>query len=232
MLPLTAACPKPLLPLAGRPVLEYLLALCRRHGITEVAINLHHCPEAIPARFGDGRDLGMRLRYFYEERLLGSAGALGPMRPFLDRTFFVLYGDVLTDADLGALLAHHRRKGGLGTLVLYRVPDPQRCGLVDLDEVGRIRRFVEKPPSEQVFTNLVNAGIYLLEPEVLAYLPAKTPCDFGQDLFPLLLQAGVPLYGYSLEPGRYLLDIGTPENYARAQREWPAIGAGLLSPRP
>ena len=214
-----------MLPVAGRPALAYLLELCRLHGIAEVAINLHHCPEAIPAAFGDGQMLGLRLTYSRESVLLGSAGALVPLRPFLDRTFFVLYGDLLTDMDLTAMLAFHRCHGGLGTVVLYRVPDPQRCGLGELDAAGRIRRFVEKPPAGQLFTDLVNAGVYLLEPELLPLLPDQVPYDFGQDFFPLLVAAGVPLYGYLLAPGEYLLDFGTPENYARARQEWPSVWA-------
>ncbi len=221
--PLTADRPKPMLPVGGRPALAYLLELCRFHGVGEVAVNLHHCPQAIPDHFGDGSALGLRLLYSPEEVLLGSAGALRPLRAFLDRTFFVLYGDVLTNMDLAALLATHRRCGGLGTVALYRVPDPLRCGLVQTGPAGRIERFVEKPA--QAFTDLANAGVYVLEPAVLAHLPDDIPCDFGRDLFPLLLQAGVALYGHALAPQEYLLDIGTPENYARARREWPAVWA-------
>jgi len=214
-----------MLPVGGRPALSYLLELCRFHGIVEVAINLHHLPGAIPAAFGDGQAIGLRITYSRETTLLGSAGALLPLRAFLDRTFFVLYGDLLTNMDLRAMLAFHRRHRGIGTMALYRVPDPERCGLVEIDAAGRIQRFVEKPPAGQVFTDLANAGVYLLEPAVLEFLPHEVPCDFGQDFFPLLLAAGVPLYGCLLAPGEYLLDFGTPENYVRAQQEWPAVWA-------
>lgn len=221
LLPLTATCPKPLLSVAGRPALDYALELCRFHGLTEIAINLHHCPQAIPEHLGDGAAFGLHIRYSYEEVLLGSAGALEPLRDFLDRPFFVLYGDVLTNMDLTAMWKYHRRRGGMGTMALYRVPDPERCGLVELDPDGRVRRFEEKPARPS--GNLANAGIYVLEPEVLDYLPEKRPCDFGQDFFPLLLRSGVALYGYPLAPEEYLIDIGTPENLARAREEWPAI---------
>ncbi len=223
LLPLTATCPKPLLPVGGRPALDYTLELCRFHGLVEIAINLHHCPQAIPGHLGDGSAYGLRIRYSYEEVLLGSAGALKPLRDFLDRPFFVLYGDVLTNMDLTAMLKYHRRQGGMGTVALYRVPDPERCGLVELDAAGRLRRFVEKPAHP--FGNLANAGIYLLEPEVLDDLPPQRPCDFGQDLFPHLLRSGIVLYGYILSPEEYLIDIGTPENLDRAQAEWPAVWA-------
>ncbi len=223
LLPLTATCPKPLLPVGGRPALDYTLELCRYHGLAEVAINLHHCPQAIPEHLGDGAAFGLRLRYSYEEVLLGSAGALEPLRDFLDRPFFVLYGDVLTNMDLTAMLKYHRWHGGIGTVALYRVPDPERCGLVELDADGRLQCFEEKPA--QPFGNLANAGIYVFEPEVLDNLPEKRPCDFGQDFFPYLLRSGAVLYGYPLSPEEYLIDIGTPENLHRARTEWPAVWA-------
>ena len=225
MHPLTLSCPKPMLPVAGRPALDYLLELCRAHGVREVAINLHHCPEVIPAYLGDGSARGMVLHYSHEPVLLGSAGALRPLQGYLDRPFFVLYGDVLTNMDLSALAARHRAHGGLGTIALYRVPDPERCGLVEIDAAGRVGRFVEKPAPGQVFSNQVNAGVYLLDPAVLSYLPEIVPYDFGRDFFPRLLAAGVALYGHPLRDDEYLLDIGTPENYARAQEEWPAVWA-------
>lgn len=223
MHPLTRTCPKPMLEVGGRPALDYLLDLCRAHGVREVAINLHHCPDVIPAHLGDGSALGMAIHYSREPVLLGSAGALRPLQGFLDRPFFVLYGDVLTNMDLSAMARCHRAHGGLGTIALYRVPDPERCGIVETDAAGRINRFVEKPAPGQVFSDLANAGVYLLEPAVLPHLPAAVPCDFGRDFFPRLLAAGLPLYGYPLRADEYLLDIGTPENYARAQAEWPAV---------
>jgi NDP-sugar pyrophosphorylase family protein len=225
MHPLTLSCPKPMLQVGGRPALNYLLDLCRAHDVREVAINLHHCAEAIPAHLGDGSALDMAVHYSREPVLLGSAGALRPLRSFLDRPFFVLYGDILTTLDLSAMARFHHTHGGLGTIALYRVPDPERCGLIETAAAGRIVRFVEKPAPGQVFTNLVNAGVYLLDPAVLAHLPETMPYDFGRDFFPRLLAAGVPLYGYPLRDDEYLLDIGTPENYARAQEEWPAVWA-------
>ena len=220
-----------MLPVGGRPALDYLLELCHGHGVRQVAINLHHCPESVPAHLGDGTARGMALRYSREEVLLGSAGALRPLAAFFDRPFFVLYGDVLTNMDLTAMGRFHREHGGLGTVAIYRVPDPERCGVVDIDAGHRIHRFVEKPAPGTVFTDLVNAGVYLLEPVILSYLPADVPYDFGRDFFPHLLAAGVRLYGYPLRADEYLLDIGTPENYARAQEEWPAVWAAGLPRR-
>lgn len=210
-----------MLPIGGRPLLAHILEWLRRHGVEEVAINLHHLPHVVMEAFGDGRAFGLRIRYSVEETLLGTAGALSRFLDFFDqRPFYVVYGDLLTAVDLGALLQFHRERGGVGTVALYRVPNPTECGLVDMDETGRIRRFVEKPPLEEVFTDLANAGIYVLEPHVLSYVPKGQFCDFGRDLFPQLLAAGEPLFGYPIR--HYLLDIGTLEKYRQAQEDWAA----------
>jgi mannose-1-phosphate guanylyltransferase/phosphomannomutase len=221
--PLTLERPKPMLPVGGRPILEHLIALLRRYGVVEIAINLHYKPEAILDYFGDGSDFGVSLTYSYEERLLGSAGAARRLAWFFDSPFLVLYGDVLTDLDLSALVNRHRATGAVATLALYRVPDPSRCGIVELAEDNRIVRFVEKPPPDDLFSDLANAGIYVLEPSVLADVPAGQPFDFGHDLFPRLLGRGLPLYGFCL-PG-YLLDIGSIERYRQAEADW---GAGTF----
>lgn len=219
--PLTLEQPKPMLPIGGRPLLAHILEWLHRYGVEEVAINLHHLPHVVMEAFGDGRALGLRLRYSVEERLLGTAGALSRFLDFFDaRPFYVVYGDLLTAVDLGDLFRFHREKGGVATVALYRVPNPAECGLVDVDEAGRIRRFVEKPPPEEVFTDLANAGIYVLEPRVLAYIPEGQFCDFGRDVFPRLLAAGERLFGYPVR--QYLLDIGTLEKYHQAQEDWAA----------
>lgn len=215
--PLTLDRPKPMLPIGGRPLLEHLVELARRHGAREIAINLHYQPAAIVDHFGDGRAFGVRIHYAHEPELLGSAGAARELRAFLDETFFVLYGDVLTDLDLSSLAAWHRATGAIATLALYAVEDPTRCGIVDLASDGRVRRFVEKPRPEEVFGNLASAGLYVLEPAVLAQVPPRGPADFGQDVLPRLLAAGLPVYGRSL-PG-YILDIGSPERYAQAEAD-------------
>lgn len=210
-----------MLPIGGRPLLAHTLEWLRRHGVKEVVINLHHLPHVVMEAFGDGQGFGLRIRYSVEEELLGTAGALTRFLDFFDeRPFYVVYGDLLTAVDLGGLLRFHREKGGVATVALYRVPNPTECGLVDMDEAGRIRRFVEKPPPEEVFTDLANAGIYVLEPHVLSYVPQGRFCDFGRDLFPQLLAAGEPLFGYPIR--HYLLDIGTLEKYYRAQEDWSA----------
>jgi mannose-1-phosphate guanylyltransferase/phosphomannomutase len=215
--PLTLERPKPMLPIGGRPILEHLIALLRRHGVTEIAINLHYRPDAILDHFGSGDSFGVSLTYSHEENLLGSAGAARRLAWFFDGPFLVLYGDVLTDLDLSALVNRHRATGAAVTLALYRVADPSRCGIVELTDDNRIRRFIEKPRPEQTFSDLANAGVYVVEPSVLAGVPAGRPFDFGLDLFPRLLERDFPLYGFCL-PG-YILDIGSIERYRQAEAD-------------
>lgn len=227
--PLTAARPKPMLPIGGRPLLEHLVVLLREHGIQEIAINLHYKPEVITSHFGDGTRYGVHLVYSFEDQLLGTAGAVKKLQGFLDETFVLLYGDVMTNADLTAMARYHRQKGGIGTIGLYHVENPSACGLVDMDATNRILRFVEKPPPEQVFTDLANAGILILEPEVINHIPQGTFCDFGLHIFPQLVAAGMALYGYVMPD--YVIDIGTPEKYAQAQRDYQAGKLGKHTQR-
>jgi len=219
--PLTEHCPKPMLPVGGRPLLEHLLKLLRSHGVREVAINLHYHPEAVTSHFGDGSGLGMKIAYSHEKQLLGTAGALRRMASFLDDTFIVLCGDLLTDTDLTSLAEFHRWRGAVATTALHRVEEPGRAGLVDTAPDGRIFRFEEKPPRSRHFTNLACAGIYVFEPAVLAEIPEGRPSDLGHDLFPCLINKGLPVYG--LEGVGQVLDIGSPERYALAQVMLPSL---------
>jgi len=227
--PLTLDKPKPMVPIAGKPLLEHTVQWLERHGLRHVAMNLNYKPEAIEQHFGDGSKYGVNIVYSHESTILGTAGGVLKMSHALkDATapLIVIYGDVLTDLDLNALLREHRKnvardpKTGL-TLALYPVPNPTEVGLVDMDSTGKITRFVEKPKAEDVFTNLANAGIFVAEPSVLASIPADTFYDFGLHLFPKLLQNGVSMYGWVIPSGTYLLDIGSPEKYAQANQEWP-----------
>jgi mannose-1-phosphate guanylyltransferase len=228
MYPLTIDCPKPMLPIHGRPLLEHTLMWLRDHKITEIAINLHHGREVICERIGSGGALGVHISYSHEDTLLGTAGAIRRLQPFLeDGPFVVVYGDVLTDLDLHALLERHqqvRQRDPLAgiTMSLYRVPNPTEVGLVDVDATGRIMRFVEKPSADQVFTDLASAGVLVIEPDVIPFIPPDTFYDLGTHLFPQLMAAGVSMYGWEIPDETYLLDIGTPEKYAQAQLEWPA----------
>ena len=219
--PLTLDRPKPMLPIAGRPLLEHTIAWLKQHDVIRVAINLHHRPEAITRHFGDGHRWGVQIVYSYEEQLLGTAGAARRLRTFFDETFVVVYGDVLTDMNLTAMLDFHSaHQTAAATIALYRVPNPSDCGLVGLNGNQRITCFVEKPPPEDVFTDLANAGVYVIEPAILDHIPPDTDYDFGHDLFPELMASGVPLYGHPISPKEYLIDIGSREKYEKAQQEW------------
>lgn len=216
--PLTLERPKPMLPIGGKPLLEHIIDLLKRHGIREIAINLCYKPQAVIGYFGDGRRFGVEITYSIESPILGTAGAVKKLQDYFDKTFIVVYGDLLTDLDITSLVEYHKGRGGMVTVALYKVENPSACGLVDLNERGRIQRFVEKPPPEEVFTDLANAGVYVVEPDVIDHIPSDTLYDFGQDLFPALLERGVPVYGYPIKD--YLIDIGTLEKYERAQWEW------------
>jgi len=210
--PLTETCPKPMIPVAGVPLLERTVRHLAAHGFTRICVNLHHLPQVVREAFGDGSALGVRMFYSEEPELLGTAGALNAFRAQLRDPFLVWYGDVLSEFDLTAMKEFHASKRGMATVGLYHVDNPTQCGLVDMDRSGRITRFVEKPPV--AFTDLANAGVYICEPEVLGFIPPRGFCDFGADVFPAMLEAGAPLHGYAIEAP--LIDIGSPEKLARA----------------
>lgn len=225
--PLTLDRPKPMLPVAGRPMLEYTIAWLRYHGVTQIGINLHHCPQVVMDHLGDGSAFGVEITYSVEKTILGTAGGVKGIASFFDDTFILVYGDVLTDSDLKALIDFHfaRSEGPHLSMSLYRVPNPWECGIVSLDGRGRVIQFVEKPGLQDVFSDLANAGVLVMDPELVEYIPDDCFYDFGRDLFPQLLQLRVPIYGWPLPDTAYLIDVGTPEKYARAQREWPTPAA-------
>ena len=226
--PLTLERPKPMLPVAGRPMLEYTIAWLRYHGITEIGINLHHCPRVVTDHFGDGSAFGVHITYSLEETAVGTAGGVKCLAKFFDSTFVLIYGDVLTDFDLRPLVGFHltRPKEPHLSMSLCRVPNPLECGIVSLDREGRVTAFVEKPSIDEVFSDLANAGVLIMDPELLEFVPENAFYDFGLDLFPRLLQSGVPMYGWRLPDTAYLIDIGSPEKYNQVQEEWPTQAAG------
>jgi mannose-1-phosphate guanylyltransferase/phosphomannomutase len=214
--PLTNFLPKPMLPIAGQPLLEHIIVHLHSCGVNDLAINLHYLPNAVMDYFGDGRQWQVNLRYSLETTLLGSAGGVKRLQSFFDGTFVVYYGDVLTWANLEPMVTFHRRAGVPATIALYCVPDPWNRGIVQLNRDRRVVRFVEKPARDQVFSDLANAGIYVFEPTVLERIPAKQVWDFGDHVFPAMLQDGIPIAGYVLEEP--LIDIGLPEKYEEAQQ--------------
>ena len=218
LLPLTATCPKPMVPIAGRPLLEYTIRLLAQHGFDELVVNLHHLPQAIRDYFGDGCKWDVKLSYSFEEELLGTAGAVRKLADFFDQRFLVYYGDHLSNANLSSLWQFHEKAGALATLGLLWKEEPSASGIVELDSSQRVQRFIEKPGADQTFANyLVNAGIYVLEPEIMQWIHPPPPRDFGYDVFPALLADQQPVYGHRLQG--QLLSTDTLERYQDTQQQ-------------
>lgn len=228
--PLTADRPKPMLPVGGVPLLERIVLLLKRCGVTDIAINLHYRPWTIVHHLGQGQRWGVHIHYSFEEELLGSAGAAKRLEWYLNESFVVYYGDVYTEMDLSGLAAAHRGGGALVTMALYAVDNPTECGIVELDDQSRVLRFVEKPAPDQVFSRLANAGIFVVEPEVLSGLPVGRCLDFGHDVFPQMLASGQTIAGYPIT--ETLIDIGTLESYEKAQRLAAQLAATDSQTRP
>lgn len=212
--PLTCGRPKPMAPLMDRPVLSYSLELLERHGVREAAATLMYLPESVTSWLGDGARFGMNVRYYIEETPLGTAGSVRQARDFLDETFVVLSGDGVTDCDLTAAYQWHKRQGALATIVIKHVENPLEYGVVIADSDGRVKRFVEKPGWGEVFSDTVNTGIYILEPQVLDMIPENAPCDFSRDLFPKLLARGDGLRAWTMSG--YWCDVGDVAAYLKA----------------
>ncbi|RXT15026.1 sugar phosphate nucleotidyltransferase [Ammoniphilus sp. CFH 90114] len=213
--PLTSNMPKPMVPLLGRPCMEYIIELLKRYGITEIAVTLQYLPESIKSYFGDGSDFGVHIVYFEESRPLGTAGSVKNCEEFLNDRFLVISGDALTDFDLQRALDFHAAKQATATLVLTQVDNPLEYGVVMTNEEGNVTRFLEKPTWSEVFSDTVNTGIYIIEPEVLELFEKDIEFDFSKDLFPMLLSQGKKLMGYVAEG--YWSDIGNLEIYRTAQ---------------
>jgi mannose-1-phosphate guanylyltransferase/mannose-1-phosphate guanylyltransferase/phosphomannomutase len=216
LMPLTATMPKPMAPIVGRPVMQYSVELLKRHGITDIIANLHYLPDIIRNHFKNGQDFGVKMEYSFEEKLLGTAGGVKNNQWFLDgNTFVILSGDALTDINLTEMYDFHKKKGALATIALKLVEDVTQFGVVALDENEKIKAFQEKPKKEDALSNLANTGIYIFEPEVFNYIPKNKFCDFGKELFPLLVENDMPFYGW--ETSAYWSDIGSFETYKEAQ---------------
>jgi len=212
--PLTSNQPKPMVSIVGKPCMEHILELLRDHGMTEVIVTVAFLPQAIRGYFGDGEALGLEIGYSVEESPLGTAGSVKLATKQLDETFLVISGDALCDVDLSELVAFHKEKGAAVTIGLKSVENPLEFGIVVTDEDGRIERFLEKPSWGQVFSDTINTGIYVLEPEVLKHVPADRPFDFSKELFPYLLEMGRPLYGHVMDG--YWQDIGDLDQFRQA----------------
>jgi mannose-1-phosphate guanylyltransferase len=213
--PLTDRTRKDMLPLVDRPQLAYTFDHLRRFGVTRAVVSCGYLPTQIQEHFGD-RYGDLRLEYRIEDEPLGTGGAIRFAAEGIDEPFLALNGDSLRETDLSALLAFHRERGGRATILLTPVEDPSRYGLVRLHADGRVRSFLEKPRPEEIDTNLINAGLYVLEPDVLDLIPPGRPVSIEREVFPQLVEEGT-VHGVAL-PG-YWLDIGTPDAYLQAHRD-------------
>lgn len=215
--PLTETVSKCMVEIAGKPILEHNIVWLRKYGVTDVIINLHYLPETVKDHFGDGRRWGVNVDYSFEPELLGTAGAVRKVAGFFDGPFFVWYGDNLSSCRLDQLWKQHSRKGGAATIGLHHRDDPTQSGIVNLDENDRIKRFLEKPQADQVFSHWVNAGVLVLEKFVIDHIPVQGPSDFGKNIFPGLLDKGLELYGYRMSPNEKLFWVDTVEDLLRVQ---------------
>ncbi len=215
--PLTSNQPKPMLPVVNRPIMEHIVNLLTRDGFEEMIVTLQFLPTLISNYFGDGGEWGASIQYSTEFTPLGTAGSVKNSSHFLDETFLVISGDALTDIDLTRVVDFHRRNKSMATLALIRSQNPLEFGIVVTDAAGHIERFLEKPNWGQVFSDTINTGIYVLEPEVLDLIPDGQSFDFSKDLFPLLLERDYPLFGYVADG--YWCDIGNFEQYMAAHKD-------------
>jgi mannose-1-phosphate guanylyltransferase len=223
--PLTLTLPKPVIPLANQPFITFMIEWLRGHGVDDVILSCGFLAEGVRQVLRDGAGLGVRLRYIEEPRPLGTGGALRFAGDLLDERFLMLNGDVLCDLDLAAQLAQHERTGARATLALVSVEDPSAYGLVRLAADGSVTEFLEKPSADQVDTNLINAGAYVLERSVLDAMPAPgTNISIERDVFPELVGDG--LFGFAATG--YWLDIGTPERYL--QGTFDILEGNVLTP--
>ena len=212
--PLTSNQPKPMIPLANRPLMEHVVALLAQHSFDDIVVTVAFLANQIRDYFGDGSDFGVRLRYATEESPLGTAGSVQNASAELDDTFLVISGDVLTDIDLSAFVKAHRDSGAQASIALKHVENPLEFGIVITNADGTVERFLEKPSWGQVFSDTINTGIYVLEPQVFDFIPKGEVVDFSGDVFPAMLANGLPILGHVADG--YWEDIGTTEAYLRA----------------
>ncbi len=209
--PLTCGIPKPMVPIFDKPVMEYTLELLKKHGFYNIGVTLSYLPQSIMDYFGKGEKQGLNIEYFIEKKALGTGGSVRNTDSFLNGTFIVISGDALTDLDITKAIAFHNEKKSKATIVLRKESIPVEYGIVITGTDGRIKRFLEKPSWGEVFSDTINTGIYILEPEVLRYYKKGDIFDFSKDLFPILLKENIPMYGYVTED--YWCDIGDLLSY-------------------
>ena len=210
--PLTKQLPKPLIPFANFPVMEHILCLLKRHGITQTVSNVHYLPESVVSYFADGSRLGLHSTFVRESMLTGDAGGVRACREHLkDGSFLVIMGDLITDLDVGYVIRQHREKGALASIALKQVKDVERFGVAVIDPDSRIVEFQEKPSRETAKSNLASTGVYVFEPKIFDYIGDDAEVSFGHDVFPRLVKEKLPLLG--VEVWGYWSDIGTISQY-------------------
>ena len=217
LLPLTCDIPKAMIPVLNIPFLEHVIRHLSGHQIKDIILAQSHLGQPIESYFGNGSRLGVKLSYTVEDTPLGTAGAVKNAERYLDETFLVLNGDIFTDLDITAMIEYHRERKAKATIALTPVDDPTSYGLIETNAEGRITRFLEKPSWGQVTTKMINAGTYVLEPEVLAQIPPQANFSFERKLFPLLLDQNEPVYAYP-SPA-YWIDMGTSEKYLQLHHD-------------
>ncbi len=217
LLPITSNTPKAMVPVLNTPFLEHVICHLRRHKITEIILSIGNLAGPIESYFGDGSRLGVKLSYAIETTPLGTAGGIKNAAGSPDESFIALNGDVFTDLDITALMAFHRRKKAKATIALTQVDDPTSYGVIGTNAEGRVTFFQEKPCPGEAIGNTINAGTYILEPDVLTQIPPGTQVSIEREVFPSLLAQGVPVYAYS--SSAYWLDIGTPEKYLQVHQD-------------
>ena len=214
--PLTRSTPKPLVPVVRRRCIDYSLQSLARAGVTEIIVTTSYKADMIVDALEATDVRGLSMLFSFESEPMGTAGGVAKVVPYLDDTFIVMSADVLANVDIGAMVEFHRAKGAHATMALTTVENVLEYGVVGLDADGRIQRFQEKPTPEEAFSNLINAGIYVLEPHVMEHVPEDTKFDFSRNLFPILLGSDQPMYGHTLE-GLWM-DIGRPRDLILANQ--------------
>lgn len=215
--PLTWKRPKAIVPILNQPFLEYLIDYLSGHGIKEIILAMGYLPDPIKNCLGDGAKLGVRLHYVMEDTPLGTSGAVKNAEAYLDEDFLVFNGDIVTGINLTDMISRHRESSSVVSIALTPVDDPTIYGVIETDEHDGVMRFVEKPSWDEVTTNMINAGIYVLEQQILARIPAEKPSMFEHDIFPSLVKEGQPILGHPSDA--YWIDIGTPEKYLKAHHD-------------
>jgi mannose-1-phosphate guanylyltransferase len=233
--PLTTNTPKAVVPVLNRPFLEYVIRNLARHGVREIVLAQHHLAGPIEGHLGDGSRFGVEIIYVVEESPRGTAGAFKNVERYITGTFLGMNGDIFNDLDITSMVGFHREQSATATIALTPVEDPTAYGLIETDTMGRVERFLEKPTPSEVTTNMINAGTYVLEPEVLDMIPPDTQVSIERETFPRLVSSGRPVYAFP--SSGYWMDMGTPEKYLQLQRDllagrstWyvPELEAGVL----